>query len=165
MLRSILLSAVATLALSADAFGQEWTDWIYVSNEDPINDRVTHSVASQEERYSPAFVYLACNSEQAWLAFSDGEFILHDARLPKVSVRFDDGEVMEFHFSDLRRNPTFLVHWDSSVARFAEGLRTGSRIAFRIDEGRTHSFDLTGAAEAIAQLEAGCELPVREPAD
>ena len=162
MLRAILYSAVIVFCLPGSSFAQEWTEWFHTATEDPLTDRVTQVVKAQENQYSPAFVYLACNTEHTLIAFSDGRALFHRGN-PRVSVRFDDGEVLDMGITNDLRNPRFFVHTDRMVARFAEGLRSSSRLVFRIDQGRTHSLPLTGAAEALAQLEAECELPVDKP--
>lgn len=164
-LAALTIGFLAVVGAPQLADAQTWSEWVYVVNDDPINDRTTYSVAAQESRFSPAYVYLACNNQRSWLAFSDGTYIAQRTTIPGVAVRFDQQEPIDLPFSDISRNPAFLVHWESSVAFFASGLREASTIAFRIDGGRTHVVDLTGASEAIAQLEANCTLPHSEAED
>lgn len=147
----------------ANAGAQDWRGWSLVVNEDPITDRHTYSVSAQETRSLPAFVYLACNAEQSWLAFSDGVMIAHHTAFPTITVRFDSDEPNTMLISNSRHNPRFLVHWEADVRWFADNLAAAERISFRIEDGRTHSFSLTGAREAIEQLTAACTLP--EPGD
>jgi len=160
MLRSAFISFAASLVMGGACHAQEWIEWQLVVNEDPLSDQVTYSVFSQENRFSPAFAYLACNDERAVAAFSDGNVIFHRGNFPKVTVRFDDREPIELTITNSRRNPTFLVNFDRHVSAFAEGLRTASEIAFRIEDGRTHNFALTGAAEAMRELDANCAVPM-----